>query len=47
VTRAPSAAPHDAPKYKGFILPLILTKRLCDDVYDDELNRIARSRHPT
>ncbi|MEN8167387.1 MAG: class I SAM-dependent DNA methyltransferase [Pseudomonadota bacterium] len=31
----------DAPKYKDFILPLIFTKRLCD-VYDDELNRIAR-----
>jgi type I restriction enzyme M protein len=31
----------DAPKYKEFILPLIFTKRLCD-VYDDELNRIAK-----
>ena len=31
----------DAPKYKEFILPLIFTKRLCD-VFDDELNRIAR-----
>jgi len=31
----------DAPKYKDFILPLIFTKRLCD-VFDDELNRIAR-----
>ena len=31
----------DAPKYKDFILPLIFTKRLCD-VYDDELNRIAK-----
>ena len=32
----------DAPKYKDFILPLIFTKRLCD-VFDDELNRIARN----
>ncbi len=31
----------DAPKYKDYILPLIFTKRLCD-VFDDELNRIAR-----
>ncbi|HYE36311.1 type I restriction-modification system subunit M [Methylocaldum sp.] len=31
----------DAAKYKDFILPLIFTKRLCD-VFDDELNRIAR-----
>ena len=31
----------DAAKYKDFILPLIFTKRLCD-VYDDELNRIAK-----
>jgi type I restriction enzyme M protein len=31
----------DAPKYKEFILPLIFAKRLCD-VFDDELNRIAR-----
>lgn len=31
----------DAPKYKDFILPLIFTKRLCD-VFDDEINRIAR-----
>lgn len=31
----------DAAKYKEFILPLIFTKRLCD-VFDDELNRIAR-----
>lgn len=31
----------DAPKFKDFILPLIFTKRLCD-VFDDELNRIAR-----
>ena len=31
----------DAPKYKEFILPLIFAKRLCD-VYDDELNRIAK-----
>ena len=31
----------DAPKYKDFILPLIFTKRLCD-VFDDELNRIAK-----
>jgi len=29
----------DAPKYKDYILPLILTKRLCD-VFDDELDRI-------
>jgi type I restriction enzyme M protein len=26
--------------YKGYILPLIFTKRLCD-VFDDELNRIV------
>jgi type I restriction enzyme M protein len=32
---------NDAPKYKDYILPLIFTKRLCD-VFDDELNRIAR-----
>src|ERR1700716_3166714 len=31
----------DAAKYKEFILPLIFTKRLCD-VFDDELNRIAK-----
>ena len=31
----------DAPKYKDYILPLIFTKRLCD-VFDDELNRIAK-----
>ena len=31
---------QDAPKYKGYILPLIFTKRLCD-VFDDEVNRIA------
>ena len=31
----------DAPKYKDYILPLIFAKRLCD-VFDDELNRIAR-----
>ena len=31
----------DAPKYKDYILPLIFAKRLCD-VYDDELNRIAK-----
>ncbi|MDD4016776.1 MAG: class I SAM-dependent DNA methyltransferase [Kiritimatiellae bacterium] len=31
----------DAAKFKDFILPLIFTKRLCD-VYDDELNRIAK-----
>ena len=31
----------DAPKYKEFILPLIFAKRLCD-VFDDELNRIAK-----
>ena len=30
----------DAPKYKDYILPLVLTKRLCD-VFDDEANRIA------
>lgn len=28
-------------KYKDYILPLIFTKRLCD-VFDDELNRIAK-----
>ena len=32
----------DAPKYKDYILPLIFAKRLCD-VFDDELNRIART----
>jgi type I restriction-modification system DNA methylase subunit len=32
---------QEAPKFKDFILPLIFTKRLCD-VFDDELNRIAR-----
>lgn len=31
---------QDAPKYKDFILPLVLTKRLCDE-FDDEVNRIA------
>ena len=31
----------DAPKFKDYILPPIFTKRLCD-VFDDELNRIAR-----
>jgi type I restriction enzyme M protein len=31
----------DAAKYKDYILPLIFTKRLCD-VFDDELNRIAK-----
>ena len=31
----------DAPKYKEYILPLIFAKRLCD-VFDDELNRIAK-----
>ncbi len=31
----------EAAKYKDFILPLVFTKRLCD-VFDDELNRIAR-----
>jgi hypothetical protein len=31
----------DAAKYKEFILPLIFTKRL-RDVFDDELNRIAK-----
>lgn len=31
----------DAPKYKDYILPLIFAKRLCD-VFDDELNRIAK-----
>ena len=31
----------DAPKNKEFIPPLILAKRLCD-VFDDELNRIAK-----
>lgn len=29
-----------APKYKGFILPLIFPKRLCD-VFDDELDRMG------
>jgi type I restriction enzyme M protein len=32
---------QEAPKFKDFILPLVFTKRLCD-VFDDELNRIAR-----
>jgi hypothetical protein len=32
---------QEAPKFKDFILPLIFTKRLCD-VFDDELNRIAK-----
>ena len=32
----------DAPKYKDYILPLVFAKRLCD-VYDDEINRIARA----
>jgi type I restriction enzyme M protein len=32
---------REAAKYKDFILPLVFTKRLCD-VYDDEINRIAR-----
>ena len=31
----------DAQKFKDYILPLIFTKRLCD-VFDDELNRIAK-----
>jgi len=31
----------DAPKFKDYILPLVFTKRLCD-VFDDELNRIAK-----
>lgn len=31
----------DAPKYKDYFLPLIFTRRLCD-VFDDELNRIAK-----
>jgi len=31
----------DAPKYKDYILPLVFTKRVCD-VFDDELNRIAK-----
>jgi type I restriction enzyme M protein len=31
----------EASKYKDYILPLIFVKRLCD-VFDDELNRIAR-----
>ena len=31
----------DAPKYKEYILPLILAKRLCD-VFANKLNRIAR-----
>ncbi len=30
----------DVLKYKDFIRPMILTKRLCD-VFDDEVNRIA------
>ena len=32
---------QEAPKFKDFILPLVFTKRLCD-VFDDELNRIAK-----
>ncbi len=32
---------QEAPKFKDFIPPLIFTKRLCD-VFDDELNRIAK-----
>jgi len=32
----------EASKYKDFILPLIFVKRLCD-VFDDELNRIAKN----
>src|SRR3989337_2703389 len=31
----------EAPKFKDYLLPLIFTKRLCD-VFDDELNRIAK-----
>ena len=31
----------DAPKFNDYILPLIVTKRLCD-VFDDEINRIAK-----
>ncbi len=31
----------DALTYKDYILPLIFTRRLCD-VFDDELNRIAK-----
>ncbi len=31
----------DAPKFKDYILPLVLTKRLCD-VFDDEINRITK-----
>jgi type I restriction enzyme M protein len=31
----------DAPKCKDYTLPLIFTRRFCD-VFDDELNRIAR-----
>ena len=33
--------PVDAPKFKDYILPLIFLKRL-SDVYDDELNHLAR-----
>ena len=32
---------QDAPRFKGFILPLIFAKRLCD-VFDDELDRLAK-----
>jgi len=35
-----SSGAQDAPKYRGLILPLVFTKRLCDE-FDDELNRIA------
>lgn len=33
---------REAAKYKDFILPLVFAKRLAD-VYDDEINRIARN----
>lgn len=35
-----SSGAQDAPKYRCLILPLVFTKRLCDE-FDDELNRIA------
>jgi type I restriction enzyme M protein len=34
--------PLDAPKFKGYILPLIFLKRL-SDVFDDEVARVAES----
>lgn len=32
--------PLDAPKFKGYILPLVFLKRL-SDVFDDEIARLA------